>query len=166
MNVHPHFHAMLLVKSTYFNRDYINQVEWTDMWIKAMRLDYYPQVDIRVVKPNPRKTVDENKSKLHGAVLETFKYSIKPFDMLAYDDSGEWLHEITTQTHKMRFIATGGVLRGILKPDDEITNEDMIHITDDDLERSKDNGERIGFSYMAQYRRYVYNPKLNEYAEP
>ena len=42
MNVHPHFHAMLLVKSTYFNRDYINQVEWTDMWIKAMRLDYYP----------------------------------------------------------------------------------------------------------------------------
>ena len=41
MNVHPHFHAMLLVKSTYFNRDYINQVEWTDMWIKAMRLDYY-----------------------------------------------------------------------------------------------------------------------------
>ena len=47
----------------------------------------------------------------------------------------------------MRFIATGGVLRGILKSDDEITNEDMIHITDDDLERSKDNGERIGFSY-------------------
>ena len=44
----------------------------------------------------------------------------------------------------MRFIATGGVLRGILKSDDEITNEDMIHITDDDLERSKDNGERIG----------------------
>ena len=41
MNVHPHFHAMLLVKSTYFNRDYINQAEWTDMWIKAMRLDYY-----------------------------------------------------------------------------------------------------------------------------
>ena len=55
MNVHPHFHAMLLVKSTYFNRDYINQVEWTDMWIKAMRLDYYPQVDIRAVKPNHAK---------------------------------------------------------------------------------------------------------------
>ena len=94
MNVHPHFHAMLLVKSTYFHGShYINQAEWTDMWVKAMRLDYYPQVDIRAVKPNPRKTVDENKSKLHGAVLETFKYSIKPSDMLAYDDSGEWLHE-------------------------------------------------------------------------
>ena len=71
MNVHPHFHAMLLVKSTYFHGShYINQAEWTDMWVKAMRLDYYPQVDIRAVKPNPRKTVDENKSKLHGAVLK------------------------------------------------------------------------------------------------
>ena len=50
MNVHPHFHAMLLVKSTYFHGShYINQAEWTDMWVKAMRLDYYPQVDIRAV---------------------------------------------------------------------------------------------------------------------
>ena len=144
---------MLLVKSTYFNRDYINQAEWTDMWIKAMRLDYYPQVDIRAVKPNPRKTVDENKAKLHGAVLETFKYSVKPSDMLAYDDSGEWLHEITTQTHKMRFIATGGVFKkAFLKPDDEITNEEMIYITGDDSEQSEDNGERVGFSYSPQYR--------------
>ena len=44
----------------------------------------------------------------------------------------------------MRFIATGGVLKGILKTDDEITNEDMIHINGDDLEQSEDTGERIG----------------------
>ena len=41
----------------------------------------------------------------------------------------------------MRFIATGGVLKGILKPDDEITNEEMIHINGDDLEQSEDTGE-------------------------
>ena len=70
------------------------------------------------------------------------------------------------QTHKMRFIATGGVLKGILKPDDEITNEEMIYITGDDSEQSEDNGERVGFSYSPQYRRYIYNPKLNEYSEP
>ena len=66
----------------------------------------------------------------------------------------------------MRFIATGGVLKGILKPDDEITNEEMIYITGDDSEQSEDNGERVGFSYSPQYRRYIYNPKLNEYSEP
>ena len=66
----------------------------------------------------------------------------------------------------MRFIATGGVLKGILKPDDEITNEEMIYITGDDSEQSEDNGERVGFSHSPQYRRYIYNPKLNEYSEP
>ena len=36
---HPHFHAMLLVKSTYFHGShYINQAEWAEMWRKAMRL--------------------------------------------------------------------------------------------------------------------------------
>ena len=33
---------------------------------------------------------------------------------------------MTKQVHKMRFIATGGVLKGILKPEDEITTEEMI----------------------------------------
>ena len=84
--------------------------------------DYIPQVDIRAVKPNKKRTEEQNKSKLHDAILETFKYSVKPSDMLAYDDQGAWLHEITRQTHKMRFIATGGVLKGILKGDEEITN--------------------------------------------
>ena len=68
--------------------------------VKAMRLDYYLKSIFELLSRIHVKTVDENKSKLHGAVLETFKYSIKPSDMLAYDDSGEWLHEITTQTHK------------------------------------------------------------------
>ena len=33
---------------------------------------------------------------------------------------------MTKQVHKMRFVATGGVLKGILKPEDEITTEEMI----------------------------------------
>ena len=87
MDAHPHFHAMLLVKSTYFKgTHYIDQSAWTEMWMKAMRLDYIPQVDIRAVKPNKKRTEEQNKAKLHYAILETFKYSVKPSDMLAYDD--------------------------------------------------------------------------------
>ena len=166
MDAHPHFHAMLLVKSTYFHGSYyIDQSAWIEMWMKAMRLDYIPQVDIRAVKPNKKRTEEQNKSKLHDAILETFKYSVKPSDMLAYDDQGAWLHEITRQTHKMRFIATGGVLKGILKGDEEITNNEMIHVNDDESEQSADTGERVGFSYAPQYRRYVYNPKFNVHPE-
>lgn len=165
MEAHPHFHAMLLVKSTYFHGlHYINQAEWAEMWRKAMRLDYMPQVHIQAVKPNKKRTDEQNKAKLHDAILETFKYSVKPSDLLAYDDKGAWLHEITRQTHKMRFIASGGVLKGILKSDDEITRQEMINVNGDDTEQSADDGTRYGFSYMPQHRRYVYNPKFNEYS--
>ena len=34
MMAHPHFHALLLVDSTYFNRNYIKQYEWVTMWQK------------------------------------------------------------------------------------------------------------------------------------
>jgi plasmid rolling circle replication initiator protein Rep len=163
MDAHPHFHAMLLVKSTYFKgTNYINQSEWTEMWRKAMRLDYVPQVHIQAVKPNKKRTDEQNKAKLHDAILETFKYSVKPSDLLAYGDQGAWLHEITRQTHKMRFIASGGVLKGILKSDDEISNEEMISTTEEHVETDE---TRIGFSYMPQHRRYVYNPKFNVYPE-
>ena len=163
MDAHPHFHAMLLVKSTYFNRDYIKQPEWVEMWAKAMRMDYTPQVDVRAVKPNKKHTDDQNRAKLHDAIVETFKYSVKPSDMLAYGDSGAWLHEITRQTHKMRFIATGGVLKGILKAEDAISNSEMIHVNGDDSATAADDGTRFGFSYTSEHRRYIYNPKFNEY---
>ncbi|MBM2994428.1 protein rep, partial [Escherichia coli] len=43
-----------------------------------------------------------------GAVAETLKYSTKPADMVA---DPEWFLELTRQTHKRRFVATGGALR-------------------------------------------------------
>ena len=163
MHAHPHFHVMLLVKSTYFKgTSYIKQSEWTEMWIKAMRLDYYPQVDVRAVKPNKKKTAEQNQAALHDAILETFKYSVKPADMLLYDDQGAWLHEVTRQTHRMRFYSDGGVLKGILKNEDEISNEEMISTTEEVVETDE---TRFGFSYLPSQRRYVYNPKFNVYPE-
>ena len=32
MMAHPHFHALLLVDSSYFARNYIKQLEWVEMW--------------------------------------------------------------------------------------------------------------------------------------
>ena len=45
---------------------------------------------------------------MRGAVAETLKYSTKPADMVA---DPEWFLELTRQTHKRRFVATGGALR-------------------------------------------------------
>lgn len=47
----PHFHILLMVKSTYFKGDnYLSQDDWTQFWKKSMKLDYIPVVDIRAVK--------------------------------------------------------------------------------------------------------------------
>ncbi|MGL2168542.1 protein rep, partial [Streptococcus agalactiae] len=41
---HPHLHVLLMVRPSYFQAkaDYINQEEWTELWQKAMKLDYTP----------------------------------------------------------------------------------------------------------------------------
>ena len=94
------------------------------------------------------------------AISETLKYSVKPSDLALERDKGAWLHEMTKQVHKMRFIATGGVLKGILKPEDEITTEEMISSS----EEVQDVGEsRVAFQFKPEYRKYVYAPKYNEY---
>ncbi len=59
---------------------------------------------------------------VRGAVAETLKYSTKPADMVA---DPEWVLELTKQTHKRRFVATGGALKDILKLDQE-TDADMV----------------------------------------
>lgn len=76
-NYHPHLHVLLFVKSSYFtgnNTNYISQVEWTNLWSKAMKLDYTPVVDVRTVKAHKRKN-------LKSAIIETAKYPVKPFDV-------------------------------------------------------------------------------------
>ena len=74
-----------------------------------LRADYLPSVNVKAVKA----TLDEKgRKQLDKAICETLKYSVKPSDLALERDKGAWLHEMTKQVHKMRFIATGGVLKG------------------------------------------------------
>lgn len=87
-SVHPHFHALLMVSSTYFKgTHYLSQQDWTDLWQSCLRVDYTPVVNIKVVKPNKRWLTDGQpdllaEQLLAGAIVETFKYSVKPKDLL------------------------------------------------------------------------------------
>ena len=55
----------------------------------------------------------------------------------------EWFLELTRQTHKRRFVATGGALKDVLKLDQE-TDADMV--IGDDISEGDDDGSRIAFS--------------------
>ena len=73
MMAHPHFHALLLVKPSYFTINYIKQGDWVEMWAKALRADYLPSVNVKAVKA----TLDEKGRKQLDKALETLKYSVK-----------------------------------------------------------------------------------------
>jgi plasmid rolling circle replication initiator protein Rep len=114
-SAHPHFHCLLMVSSSYFGgKYYVTQNRWQELWQSVMRLDYPPVIDIRTVKGNG--------DGIKKAVCETLKYSVKPSDMT---DDPAWFLEYTRQTHKLRFIATGGILKKVLKVEKE-TNEDLL----------------------------------------
>ena len=53
---HPHFHVLMLVPASYFGKKYIPQRSWIDLWQEALRVDYSPNVDIRVIK---RKIIED-----------------------------------------------------------------------------------------------------------
>lgn len=124
---HPHFHVLIMVKPTYFNKGhYVNSQQWLEAWRGAMRDDSIFGVDVRIA--------DRYKGeKLTGEALvksasETLKYSVKPSDMVKNRD---WVVELIRQVHKLRFLSAGGLLKSVFVKQ-KLTNEEMIHTGEDE----------------------------------
>jgi plasmid rolling circle replication initiator protein Rep len=115
-SAHPHFHILLMVKSSYFSRNYINQKEWIEIWKKALRADYDPTAHIQSIKDI------SGSDNLLNAIKEVVKYSVKAADLTA---DKEWLAELTKQVHKTRAISLGGILKLYLS-ENEPTDEELI----------------------------------------
>ena len=159
-SAHPHFHALVMVPPSWFKgQNYVKHDRWVELWRDCLRADYAPVVDVRAVKaraPEAAQTASEAQaSALQRAVAETLKYSVKPGDMTA--DEG-WFLELTRQTHKRRFVATGGVLKDVLRVDQE-TNEDMVRA--DGPAKGEDDGSRLAFNWREGERRYRRAPKAD-----
>lgn len=145
-SAHPHFHVLLMVLPSWFSHGYIKQARWVELWQEALRANYAPNVDIRTVKP--KGSADTIEGLLRGAVAETLKYSTKPSDMTT---DPQWFLELTRQTHKKRFMASGGVLKNILKEDQE-TNQDLITADNQDLVPAE--SEPLVFGWQPSVRKY------------
>jgi len=149
-SAHPHFHVLMMVKPSYFKgSNYLKKMDWVDLWQSSLQVDYKPNLDVRTVKAKSNDVSIEQL--LASAVKETLKYSVKPTDMTA---DPEWFLELTRQLHKKRFIASGGELKNILKPEDEVTDEDLIHPEGDDDEDDNDLGSML-FEYSKKARHYL-----------
>lgn len=137
-SAHPHFHCLLLVQPGYFGKNYLKQADWVDMWRRCLRIDYNPILDVQAVKKG-RQPMD--------LVPELLKYCTKESDLTA---DREWFLELTRQMHKMRTIATGGVLKEYLK---ELEKEPEDLIGQDETETEVDEGH-LYFGWKRKNKKY------------
>ncbi len=152
-SAHPHFHCLLMVPLSMFTRHYVTHARWVELWQETARLDYTPVVDIRTVKSKGPKLGADPVVALRAAAAETLKYAVKPADMIK-DPS--WFLEMTRQVHRLRFVATGGVLKDVLRVEEE-SDEDLVMA--DGSAEAEDNGSRLAFKWRSSERRYRRFPK-------
>lgn len=129
---------------------YVTQVGWTKLWGASLKLDYDPIVHVAAVKPKRgRPAKGETLPALVNAAREALKYAVKPSDMTT---DGAWLLELTRQLDKLRFIASGGVLKDILGERDKETNEDLL-LRENSESESTEAG-KLFFNWRRSVRRY------------
>lgn len=144
---HPHFHILVMVKPSYFKKDYIKQFEFVEFWQKALKCDYLPNVDIRTVKNK-----HNNKNDLETAVQELLKYSVKEADLLSDQD---FLYTLTDEIFKKRFISSGGILKNILKENDESDEDFLSNEELNEIEEVENEEDSIVFKFNRNYQKYT-----------
>ena len=122
--IHPHFHCLLVVPSKYFDTKhnlYIKQEEFMQMWKKALRVDYNPSVDTRIIKAK------NGGDPIAKAVAETVKYPLKAVDLK--DMNVELFEQLTIQMKAKRALAYGGIFKEYRKKLvlDDIEDGDLIY---------------------------------------
>lgn len=134
---HPHFHILLMVKSSYFHGDYyLSQEDWTGYWKKAMQIDYKPIVNIKAIKG---KTKDKDDVK--GAVLETSKYPVKDSEYLTnnLERDSFVVDHLETGLYRKRQIGYGLLFKEIRKKLqlDDVEDGDLQNVGADEEETSE-----------------------------
>lgn len=136
---HPHLHMLLCVPAGYFSgKGYIKQKEWADLWAHYAKTDYAPIVDVRAIKAEDGRSVqdlpaDEQAAAMGKACAEVSKYAAKPGDYIIAADtqlSMRTVELLDRMLDKRRMTSWGGVLKDIAKALqlDDPADGDLIHI--------------------------------------
>ena len=130
-SLHPHIHCLLLVRPSYWSRDYISQLRWQQEWQMAARLDYPPVVDVRRAKAKPGNESPDEIAPI-SAVVEAAKYATKATDLIGLGDAlpafhhemrGLRLYGISKSLQ--RYISAGDVSAAELLDTDQLASPDM-----------------------------------------
>ena len=119
---HPHIHAILEVRPSYFKNGYIKQKDWMAMWRAALGVDYDPLVDVRNIKCGTAK-----------AVAEVAKYPVKMDNILKIadkDKAAKALTQLYSAIFKRRLVTFGGDFREYRRrlDLDDVETGDLTHV--------------------------------------
>lgn len=160
-SAHPHFHILLAVPPSYFGHSYLSKDKWAALWQDAMRLDYKPVCDVRIVKPRKDKepvlvegmaipdTIPDPMKVLMSAITETIKYTTKPADMVK---EKSWLFEMVDQMRNVRSVALGGIFKQFLKETE--TEQDLITASETEADKVIKNEGGVHFTFVGKIKRY------------
>lgn len=157
-SAHPHFHCLLMVKASYFSGgNYLSQADWSELWQKCLRVEYMPVVNVKAVRANKKRTAVDGQdlppeqAAIMAAVAETFKYSVKPADLVGKGTQldADWLAELTCQLHKTRAIALGGVFKQYMSEEEP---DDLIGESD---EEDEVDYQSLWFGWREMVKRYA-----------
>jgi plasmid rolling circle replication initiator protein Rep len=122
---HPHFHCLLVVNKSYFkSRDYINFEEWTNLWQRSLRVNYRPVINVQRVKQKGKM------SAIVAAALEVVKYSVTSSDLekLTRED----FQELDRQTRNIRQYNYSGELKDAEPTFDDIEDESLWELLEEE----------------------------------
>lgn len=149
---HPHYHCIFAVPRGYFGgRLYIPQSGWADLWRRAARLDYPPDVYVHKIDGSSVAAVTR-------AICEIAKYTTKPGEYIIPDDwdlSLDAVRVLDAALHRRRLVAFGGIIGDYhrrLQLDDPDSG-DLVHIDPEQV--GADPLERIVYAWHSGYRQYI-----------
>lgn len=152
---HPHIHALMMVKGSYFNgKNYMSREQWRDYWASALGV---PKESI--IHPYVRsvKRVDD----VSKVVLEVAKYAVKTKSMasiLRHKPGQKWFLELDKQLSGTKSVTLGGVLKKALN-NDEISDEEMIQ---HDKEEFKKFLKDVRYDWFSDKKAYLRTKVLNQ----
>lgn len=119
---HPHIHAILWVRASYWTREYVPHSQWCKAWKESLRLDYLPVVDVQKVRPRGNRLEARELGRVAAYVA---KYVSKGSDVLKGLDLGDAQQVVDrvavmdAALFRRRLVAWGGELRRIAREVEE-----------------------------------------------
>lgn len=172
-----HMHVLIALKSTYFKSgNYLNHDDWSNLWQKALQVDYRPIVHVQRVYEK-ELTVEEEQDLndldltipkgLFFALLEVSKYPMKPLNLPSDFDEMKEIEVImylVMGLYRKRQMGLGGEFKRIkaelATEGKNVDEDDLIGSTDEEVEL-KDQ-KRLFVRFFNDYYKVVNVKKVTK----